>query len=290
MSEHTATLPAEKVSWSKEQIDLIKRTVAKGASDDELALFLYQAKRTGLDPLTKQIHAIKRWSSRDGREVMSIQTGIDGYRLIADRTGVYTPGRETVYGYEPSGNLESATAYIKKLVGQEWHEVSATAFYTEYLQTTKEGKPMGLWAKMPRLMLAKCAEALALRRAFPAELSGLYTIEEMSQADSEQPIETKKSNPVPSAMKETKESEKDPKGSFFGDFIRFCEDAKTVLGEPAYRQILGGNGFEHANEAKGKGKARKLAKDLLEFMRPDGRDALLRAHKAVLEAIGHLNA
>jgi len=166
---------------TEEQVDLIKRTVAKGATNDELALFLYQAKRTGLDPLLRQIHAVKRWS--EGREVMAIQTGIDGYRLIADRTERYTPGRATTFEHDDNGKLVSATAFIKKLVAGEWHEVTATAYYDEYVQKKRDGNPNRFWKGMPHNQLAKCAEALALRRAFPAELSGLYTHEEMQQAD-----------------------------------------------------------------------------------------------------------
>lgn len=175
--------------YSPEQIDLIKKTVASGTTDAELALFLHQCKRTGLDPLSNQIHCIKRKSKgKNGQweEKVTIQTGIDGLRLIAERTGNYAPG-DIEYRHD-GGKLVSAIAIVRKLVGGQWFEVKAEAFLEEYIQTyynrdTSKWEPMGLWKKMPRLMLAKCAESLALRKAFPAELSGLYTDDEMRQAD-----------------------------------------------------------------------------------------------------------
>ncbi len=166
-----------------EQVDLLKRTVARDCDSDELSLFLHVCQRTGLDPFAKQIYAIKRLDRALGREVMTIQTGIDGYRLVADRTGRYAPGREPTFELDKAGRLVSATAYGKKFAGGVWHDVSATARWSEYLQTGRDGKPTKFWARMPYAQLAKCAESLLIRKCCPADLSGLYTHDEMGQAD-----------------------------------------------------------------------------------------------------------
>jgi phage recombination protein Bet len=171
-------------------IDLIKRTICKGSNDEEFALFVNQCKRTGLDPFAKQIHAVKRWDNSQKREVMQVQIGIDGFRLIADRTERYVPGRAPEFDHDADGRLVSATAYVKVWRRDTWHEVPATAVYAEYVQTTRDGNPNAMWAKMPHSQLAKCAEALALRKAFPAELSGLYTPDEMGQADNAPTVTT----------------------------------------------------------------------------------------------------
>jgi phage recombination protein Bet len=167
----------EQYGFDAAKVQLIKDQIAKGATDDELALFLYTAQRTGLDPLARQIYCIMRKDK--GVDKMTIQTGIDGYRLLADRTGNYAPGRASTYEYDQEGRLYSATAYVMKFARGTWHEVGAVAIWSEYVATYKDGNPMGLWGSKPHIMLAKCAEALALRRAFPAELSGVYTDTEM---------------------------------------------------------------------------------------------------------------
>lgn len=172
-------IPMHKKEDLEAKKDLIKRTICKGSTDDELELFIHACKRTGLDPFMKQIYAVKRGSG--ALEAMTIQTGIDGLRLIADRSGNYAPGKEPTFQYDQSGGLKSATAYIKKRTADGiWHEVSATAFYSEYRPSYKSS----FWDTKPHIMLPKCAEALALRKAFPAEMSGLYTQEEMEQANS----------------------------------------------------------------------------------------------------------
>jgi phage recombination protein Bet len=180
--------------FDNKKLDLLKNTICKGSNDEEFELFLHACQRTGLDPFMRQIYAVKRKQKQpDGSytESMTIQTGIDGYRLIAERTAKYSPGREPTYQYDQEGKLLSATAYIKKQTADgSWHEVAATAFFCEYVQTYFDKKinkfvPTQFWQKMGHTMIAKCAEALALRKAFPGDLSGLYTKEEMMQSDIE---------------------------------------------------------------------------------------------------------
>ena len=165
--------------FTTQEMDLIRQTVAKDATPDELRLFLYTAVHRGLNPLTRQIHLVKR----GGQGV--IQTGIDGFRLIAQRTGQYAPGsKPTVFEYDDDGKLERATIYGIKIVNGQSFEFSATAKFSEYAQYFS-GKLGSMWEKMPETMLEKCAEAKMLRRGFPEELSGLYTDDEMQQADTQ---------------------------------------------------------------------------------------------------------
>ena len=168
------------------QVDLIKSQIAVGATDDELKLFLHVADKSGLDALSKQIYFIKRGGK------MTIQTAIDGFRAVADRTGQYVGSSDPVF--EDNGKIPAkATVTVNKVVGGIVGNFTATARWEEYYP----GKSQGfMWDKMPHTMLGKCAEALALRKAFPAQLSGLYTGDEMDQAgDQGIPNNTKNINP-----------------------------------------------------------------------------------------------
>lgn len=185
------------IALAPEKVELLKRTVANECSDDELELFLHIVQRTGLDPFARQIYAIKRNSKRG--KVMTIQTGIDGYRLIAQRTGQHAGTDDAAFEVNGNGRPTSATVTVYRMVKGMRCPYTATARWDEYHPGTAAGP---LWSKMPFNQLAKCAESLALRKGFSAELSGLYTHEEMEQADAAPPRDAPTADPsAPSADK-----------------------------------------------------------------------------------------
>ena len=146
------------------------------ATASELEVFFYQCARTGLDPIANQIYLVRR-SNR-----MVIQTGIDGYRLVASRSGLMA-GSDDPEFTEKDDMPDTATVTVYRIAADgERYGYTATARWSEYAPADLDDKSSFMWKKMPHTMLGKCAEALALRKAFPNELSGLYTDVEMAQA------------------------------------------------------------------------------------------------------------
>lgn len=191
----TATTTAVAVldNLDADRVALLRRTLCPDLSNDEMELFAGVCRRTGLDPFAKQIYAMKRRAKKPGtkneyEDKLTIQTGIDGFRVIACRTS-QLDGQDGPYWCGPDGVWldvwlkDAPPAAAKVIVFRRGCSRGFTgiARFSEYAQFY-DGKPSGLWGKMSAGMIAKCAEALALRKAFPADLSGLYTSEEMDQA------------------------------------------------------------------------------------------------------------
>ena len=184
---HTMVTAAPLV-FSDEQRQMIRETFANGANDSEFAVLMEVAKTRRLNPLMRQIHFVKRWTPRG--DVWSVQVSIDGLRAIAERTGLYAGQDEPEFTEEEDGSLKCCKVRVYR---KDWPRAAVgVAYFAEYVQTTRDkqtGKvrPNEMWGRMPHTMLAKCAEALALRKAFPEDMGGLYTGDEMGQAENDRP-------------------------------------------------------------------------------------------------------
>jgi phage recombination protein Bet len=173
---------------TRPQLELIKRTVAKGASDDELRLFIQVCKGANLNPFLRQAHLVPFWDSKDGVERRAVIVGIDGFRSTAESSGAYAGNDDPAYDGETeitySGGKakvtvpNKATVTVYKMLEGQKCPFTATARWSEYYPGEKKGFQ---WHTKPYLMLGKCAESLALRKAFPKLLSGMYSAEEMDK-------------------------------------------------------------------------------------------------------------
>jgi phage recombination protein Bet len=167
-----------KIQVSEEQKGLVKSIVFPNCTDDELRLYLFECDRRGVHPLDRLIFPIKRNDGGGGTRV-TFQCSVDYLRAEAADTGEYDGQDEPVFGTTGAdGYPESATVSVyKKGVDRP---LTGTARWKEYYPGEKLGF---MWRKMPFHMLAKCAEVLALRKAFPKRLAGLYVPEEMQSVD-----------------------------------------------------------------------------------------------------------
>ena len=216
---------------TRQQVELVKNTVAKGASDDELKLFLYVCARSGLDPFTKQVHLIPRWDTKLGKETRTIQVGIDGLRSVAERSGNYAGNDDPVFDDEEKP--KKATVTVHKVVQGQRVPFTASARWAQYYPGDKMGF---MWNKMPHLMIGKCAEALALRKAFPSVMTGLYIPEEMHHASKagEAGIEP----PVDKFKQATEAIGKDTNPARLEKFLERIKQAPDSSYTPAQKKTL----------------------------------------------------
>ncbi len=192
----------DNIGNTQEQLELVKRMIGKDCSDDELALMLYTANKLGLDLLTQQIHSIKVWDNDKNQYVMRPFLGINALRIIAERTGEHEGYIGPFWFDKEMGwcdfwiddnpPVAAKVGVYRKGKREAIWGIAKFATYEQRHKSKKTGEmvPTGFWAKGPEAMIAKVAESLALRRAFPMDLEGLHSIEEMGQAEvvSEEPI------------------------------------------------------------------------------------------------------
>lgn len=202
MSNITTT-QKELITFDAEKINLIRETVAKDLTPKEFELFMSIARTRGLDPVLNQIHAIVRGQGDNAK--VNFQVGIDGFRLIAARTGEFAGRDETEFTYKNPTDLnpERAKVTVYRFVNGQKCSWTASAKWKEYVPGDE--KKAFMWKKLPETMLEKCAEAKALRMAFPNDLSGLYEPSEMDQA----PVEKKEKDVTPKPKSPAKEALKD---------------------------------------------------------------------------------
>jgi len=185
------TIADDQATFTDQQVAALRHMGVDGASPADLAVFFHVVKRTGLDPFARQIYMISRKSK--GETKQTIQTGIDGYRLIGRRAADARREPISVSAPEwarPDGqwlslwSAEWGTPLAARVtITRGGEPFTAVALFDEYKQTKYDGGLTAMWAQRPAGQIAKCAEALAWRMAFPQDLAGVYVEDELQHAD-----------------------------------------------------------------------------------------------------------
>lgn len=263
--------PKESYLIPQELKNIYMNTFLKGLTEDEAIVAYRLAKRKNLDIEARQIFFVP-YTDKQGRRTVVNQTSIDGFRLIASKTGKYggsvTPkltiktrsGEKMVIPheeYDPSETDHIISGTISVINIDFPQPQTATALYDSYCKKYN-GNPSGLWATMPDVMILKCAEALALRKAFPQDLSGIYTSDEMDQAKNDNSLQdvatiTVEATKPKASLKEFKAKKPEVK----------VEEAEVVIEETPIEVQ------PEVKEEKPKKSKPQTVKELIDFL-PDG--------------------
>lgn len=163
--------------FSDRWADEARRVFFPKLPDREAIVFMTICKARRLNPFTKQVYFLPYTNKKTNVTTYSMIVSIDGFRSLAARTGLYGGQDEPIYTYDKNERLVSCKIAVYR---KDFDRPTvAVAHLSEYVQYSYDGSVNKTWAKSPHIMLAKCAEALALRKAFPDELGGLHEESEM---------------------------------------------------------------------------------------------------------------
>lgn len=196
MNEPTELKDITKISSIKDlnsqEVEMIKKALGVEMMPEDFRIFLHLAKKVNLDPFSKQIYPVPFNTKVGNSWIKRYQTviAIDGLRAIALRSGEYegqtTPlffdeeTKEWEEAYTGTGHPFACKVGVYRTGLRE--PVYAVAHWEEYAKKDKAGVLTSFWKDKGCLMLAKCAEALALRKAFPNDTASLYIEEELDKS------------------------------------------------------------------------------------------------------------
>ena len=170
-------------------LSALKSSLYTGAKDDSIQMVIEYCKACNLDPMQKPVHIMTMWDKNTKSMKDTIMPGIGLYRIQAARSNKYAGVSEPEYGDTVNTKLggvnisypEWCKVTVKKLIGTSIVEFTAKEYWLENYAIAKKDStaPNAMWLKRPFGQLAKCAEAQALRKAFPEIITQQPTAEEM---------------------------------------------------------------------------------------------------------------